>query len=303
MQVNQQLTPPRRQAGDKSKSTMATRVVISLVMAGAMIGFLAWGEIPLLVLAALTAAIGVREFLHVAKVPGFTIMGILASEILIGFAFIGYYAPGSVPMPPGYLAGIGTVALMVGLLAMLVIQVSVQRPHFTLADLGIMIFGILYVGGILSLAFPLMGMTRDAYPEHHYMSRIGLLLPLWAASGSDSFAYLTGSLFGRHSIFPHLSPRKTLEGLIGGFVIGLAGMTGIGIYMGFPWYHAAILGILACIAAPLGDLAESAIKREFAAKDAGTLLGPLGGVLDRIDSLLFTLPVVYFYLFLFRPFP
>jgi len=282
---------------------MAARIAISLAMAGALIGLLVWGEIPLLILAAIVSGIGVREFFHVAKVPGFTIMGVLSVEALVLFSFIGYRSPGAVPVPPGYLAGPGAVALIVGLLAMLLIQLAANRPHFDLADLGIMVFGILYIGGIISLAFPLMGMFRDAYPGKEYMARVGLLLPLWAASGSDSFAYLTGSFFGRHPLFPKLSPKKTWEGLIGGFVFGLAGIIGIGTYMGFQWYHSVILGMLACCAAPVGDLAVSAIKREFNAKDTGKLFGPIGGVLDRIDSLLFTLPVTYFYLLLLKPFP
>jgi phosphatidate cytidylyltransferase len=288
--------------GGKSKSEMVSRTVLGLAMALLLIGVLIWGEIPLLLFVALVAGIGIREFFHVARVPGFTIMGVVSVEVLISFSFIGYHWPQSVHTPAGYMSGLGTTALIVGLLAMLLIQVAVRRPHFNLADLGIMVFGICYVGGILSLAFPLMALVRDAYPNSLYLPRLGLLLPIWAASGSDTFAYFTGSLFGRRPFFPELSPRKTWEGLIGGFVLATFGMAAICVYMGFHWCHAVALAALACAAAPLGDLAESAIKREFAAKDAGSILGPMGGVMDRIDSLLFTLPVVYFYLLIAKPF-
>ncbi len=218
--------------------------------------------------------VGVWEFFRIAKVPGFTIIGVLSSEVLVLFSFIGYRSPGMVPMPPGYIAGLGAIALIVGLLATLLIQIAVNRPHFDLSDLGIIVFGILYIGGIISLVFPMMRIFLDAYPDKLYMARVGLLLPLWAASGSDSFAYLTGSFIGRHPLSPKLSPKKTWEGLVGGFIFGFLGIIGIGLYMEFQWYHMVILGILSCSVAPVGDLAVSAIKREFNVKDTGKQFGP-----------------------------
>ena len=115
-----------------------------------------------------------------------------------------------------------------------------------------------------------------------------LLFCTWA---SDTFAYFAGRAFGKRKIVPSISPNKTLEGFIGGFIGCI--ITGI-IYASIsniPVYFGAYVGIICGVLAPLGDLFESKLKRLCNVKDSGTLLPGHGGVLDRFDSLLFTAPV------------
>jgi phosphatidate cytidylyltransferase len=112
----------------------------------------------------------------------------------------------------------------------------------------------------------------------------------------DAAAYFVGRAFGRHKWWPRLSPRKTWEGLIGGCVAGIIAAPLLGIW----WLHLSpwrglLLGLLAVVAAPLGDLSVSLFKRMAQAKDSGNLIPGHGGMLDRLDSLLFMFPVVTFF--------
>jgi phosphatidate cytidylyltransferase len=132
-------------------------------------------------------------------------------------------------------------------------------------------------------------------------SLTGLYL-LLAVKGADSGAYLIGSRFGKHKLFPRVSPKKSWEGLIGGIVcasvIGALwwiisdGRIGA---ISAPFLHALLLGFILPIVGTLGDLVESIFKRAVDVKDSGELAHGLGGMLDMIDSLLFTAPFMYMY--------
>lgn len=120
---------------------------------------------------------------------------------------------------------------------------------------------------------------------------------LWA---SDSFAYLTGRLIGKHKLFPNLSPKKTIEGLAGGIIGTLGVAWAISIY----WHNLSLLQwlVLAAVVAvfgTIGDLFQSALKRAAGVKDSGNLIPGHGGILDRLDSFLFAVPAAYFYLYFF----
>lgn len=121
-----------------------------------------------------------------------------------------------------------------------------------------------------------------------------VLMTLLGVWGFDAAAFFTGRYFGRHKLAPKISPSKTWEGVVGGMVLSIAaGLLLTVIPLGVPWYLAIVLGILVGIAAVLGDLAESLIKRQTHVKDSGHIMPGHGGMLDRIDSLLFAVIVVY----------
>ena len=123
-----------------------------------------------------------------------------------------------------------------------------------------------------------------------------LLMVLLGVWGFDAAAFFTGRAFGRHKLAPRISPGKTWEGVFGGFVLSIvAGLLLTVQPLGVPWYLAIVLGILVGIAAVLGDLAESLIKRQTHVKDSGQFMPGHGGLLDRVDSLLFAVIVVYFF--------
>ncbi|MBI4027199.1 MAG: phosphatidate cytidylyltransferase [Verrucomicrobia bacterium] len=123
----------------------------------------------------------------------------------------------------------------------------------------------------------------------------------------DSGAYATGRLFGRHKMMPHISPNKTWEGLLGGLVVAMIASVTAFKYLeprisavGFGYADALALGLLLGLMSVLGDLSESLLKRQTSVKDSGEMLPGIGGALDLIDSLLFTAPVLYAYLILFK---
>ncbi len=118
---------------------------------------------------------------------------------------------------------------------------------------------------------------------------------------SDMGAYLTGSLIGKHPLVPHIGPKKTWEGFFGALVFSVTGSyVMLGLMPNKLWlinnWHGAVLGLLLGFAAIIGDLAESIIKRSCGVKDSGKMLPGIGGALDLIDSLLFTAPLLFFYM-------
>jgi phosphatidate cytidylyltransferase len=114
-------------------------------------------------------------------------------------------------------------------------------------------------------------------------------------SCNDTFAYFSGLLFGKHPLAPSISPKKTWEGFIGSIFFTTIGATLVFYYLlDDPWWLGALIGVMGVITATSGDLIESAIKRDLHIKDMGAMLPGHGGVLDRVDSLLFTGPSVWF---------
>jgi phosphatidate cytidylyltransferase len=154
-------------------------------------------------------------------------------------------------------------------------------------SIGVTLLGILWIGIPLVHAV----LLRDL-PNHGAALLIDVLVGTFA---TDTGAYATGRAFGSHKITPGLSPNKTLEGLIGGFLIGTMAFWFAGLYQ--DWLSGAdalIIGAAVAAVAPIGDLFESMLKRDLGRKDTGTLFGPHGGILDRLDAVFFTVVVGYY---------
>ncbi|MCA9974093.1 MAG: phosphatidate cytidylyltransferase, partial [Anaerolineales bacterium] len=123
------------------------------------------------------------------------------------------------------------------------------------------------------------------------------MLSTWIA---DSGAYLVGKfiagkiLLGRHQLSPRLSPNKTIEGYIGGIVLGTLLTIAIANYLGLPLIPALVLGLIVSVVSPAGDLGISLLKREAGVKDSGRIFGEHGGALDRIDSLVWSVTFAYY---------
>ena len=114
-------------------------------------------------------------------------------------------------------------------------------------------------------------------------------------SCNDTFAYFAGVLFGKHKMAPNISPKKSWEGLIGGLIASLIGGALVFHYaFETAWYVGSAIGVMTVVTATCGDLIESAIKRDLAIKDMSNLLPGHGGIMDRLDSALFTAPAVWF---------
>jgi len=123
---------------------------------------------------------------------------------------------------------------------------------------------------------------------------ISILSIIWV---NDSFAFLVGKNFGKHKLFPSVSPKKTVEGLLGGLVFSLLAGLFISKYQtDFSLINWLIIALIVSILGTVGDLVESKFKRQADIKDSGTIMPGHGGVLDRLDSLLFAAPFVYLYI-------
>ena len=119
------------------------------------------------------------------------------------------------------------------------------------------------------------------------------LIGTWA---SDTFAYFTGTAFGKHKLCPDISPKKSVEGFAGGIAGTMLSVAGPGVFFNFDVLMMAILGLFICLVATLGDLVESIMKRYTGIKDSGNIIPGHGGVWDRFDSVMFTVPFVYYFM-------
>ena len=178
------------------------------------------------------------------------------------------------------------LATLVGIISVpLLSRTSLEQ---SLRDGAMTLFGVLYLG----LTLGTLSMTR-LLPQGESLIFF-LLLVTWA---SDTGAYYVGTLYGRHRLAPTISPKKTVEGLVGGLIGAI-----IAAYAARWWFLPELSGLDCLVLATLltftglwGDLAESAMKRSVGVKDSGGILPGHGGMLDRLDSLLFTAPVFYYY--------
>jgi phosphatidate cytidylyltransferase len=154
-------------------------------------------------------------------------------------------------------------------------------------SMGVTVLGAVWIG--LPLVHAVL--LRDL-PDHGAALLIDVLVGTFA---TDTAAYATGRMFGSHRITPDLSPNKTIEGLVGGFLIGTMAFWFAGLYQ--DWLSGAdalIIGAAVAAIAPIGDLFASMVKRDLGAKDTGKLFGPHGGLLDRLDAVFFTIVVGYY---------
>lgn len=164
-----------------------------------------------------------------------------------------------------------------------------KRSEGWLVGWALTLAGALYVGGLGGYFILLR-----ALPDGMIWSTVAILTA-WAA---DTGAYVAGTNFGRHKFFPEISPKKTWEGAIGGWIAATLVALAFGALLGLlnPIAN-LIFGFGIGIAATFGDLAESLLKRQMGSKDSGTIMPGHGGMLDRLDSLLFTAVFAYYYLF------
>lgn len=249
-----------------------------------VIFFIVWSGGWLLAAAlAVLAILGWREFAALSRAAGYALPEILGGVLVLLFLFI------------AYLESSGTVAGMFGFLPaagllLAAMALVIDYPKRGPAETALTLWGPIYIGGLLSYWILLRGLNGGFY----WIT--GALLLTWAY---DSGAYFTGRKWGRHRPWPRLSPNKTLEGVAGGLfastVVFLLA-TRIFICTGGPTIGlgaAALLGLAGGAVAQLGDLLESAIKRQAGAKDSGSLIPGHGGILDRFDSLLLVMPLMY----------
>jgi phosphatidate cytidylyltransferase len=282
----------------RSQRSLALRVASSLLFVPLLLLLARAGGIAWLGFVALQTVLGLEEFYRMARGKGLEPvrwLGLLAALAVLGLAYR--------PQTPNT-ALFATAALLV-LLALALRRAG--RP-LVLESAAVTAFGVLYVGWLSAHLVLLRELPWRAGLA--YADGAGLVLFTFLVTWScDTGAYLTGRLVGRTPLWSAISPRKTLEGAVGGFAFaviaslaaaatflrpaGVAGEPGAPL---LPVAHALAVGALVGVCGQVGDLVESLFKRDAASGDSSALIPGHGGILDRFDSLYFAAPIVYHYL-------
>nr|WP_304151412.1 phosphatidate cytidylyltransferase [Mitsuokella multacida] len=192
-----------------------------------------------------------------------------------------------------------SMAVTTGIVLIVLLESVLLHGRVSFVDACTSVAGILYLG----LPFAHMVMLRGLYPETMLATSLGsfefgcamiwvMFIGTWA---SDTFAYFVGSAIGSHKLCPTISPNKTVEGFLGSVVGTTAAVAGLGVFFSLPVAEMAGLGFCISLLATLGDLVESVAKRYTGIKDSGNIIPGHGGVWDRFDSVLFTAPLVYYF--------
>jgi phosphatidate cytidylyltransferase len=196
---------------------------------------------------------------------------------------------------PQHFAAIITAAVLLSFF-----RLVFRQPRASISDIGATMMAIFYLAYLPAHFILLRDMGYHLTSNPFQQSGLGyLFFTILVISASDIAAYYSGKRFGKHLLYPEISPKKTREGALGGLLGGLAVGLIFAALIGFPWEHALILGTLLVIVGQLGDLSESLLKRDAGIKDSGTMLPGHGGVLDRMDSYIFSGAVSYYYIYWF----
>lgn len=291
---------------------MKTRVISGLIMVP-LLAVVVIGGYPLMVAAFLVGLMGVREFYS-----GFEAMGIRPSRKTAYVALVALYAVNLLSKTEmmGYFSYVlmkkETLVMLwffgaVLLSLLYLFKINERKLEDGLATLT----GIFYViffsyhvvlidqlpYGYASAGFDLSG--RGATGELPFDYSMFIWLVFITAFGTDIMAYFSGYFFGKHKLCPVISPKKTIEGAVGG-TLGSMILCGVFGYFFMPDFliHCLIIGLLGAVVSQFGDLTASIFKRKMGIKDYGNLIPGHGGIMDRFDSVLFTAPLVYYYVML-----
>lgn len=265
-----------------------TRTLTGIVFLITVIGSILLDPLAFLLVFAVFNFLGLKEFLKLANLSStVTTLG-KPSEYYI-FGILIYLIIG--------LSGLGYIDVRYSSIIFLIfsIQIAIElfrKENPSWKNIAIMLTGYIYI----SIPFGLMSSLFyfGAVPEPRIGILIGMFVLVWT---SDIFAYIAGSMFGKHKLMERISPKKTWEGSIGGLVFAIGAAYILSIFVDqlnlTEWM---ILTLIIVVSGTLGDLAESLLKRNAGVKDSGTIFPGHGGVLDRFDAVIFATPMVFIFI-------
>jgi len=270
-------------AAESRALTFARRVATSTVLIGGIAAVLFRGNVFVFsVVVTVFSGLALYEFLTLlrndAGIPVSMVAGMLMGVAIPIVVYLEY----------GYTQSGEILFLVFGCLFLFVLQFF-RSTKQSLIGIALTLFGILYVTWFLSFLIKI----RFLYGGVAWVAYL-----IAVTKAADIGAYCVGTLVGRHPLIPHISPKKSVEGLFGGFAFSVLASLAIRPHLPivFSIPHAVILGFFIAMLGQIGDLSESLMKRFCNAKDSGGLLPGMGGVMDAVDSVLFTAPIFYFHL-------
>lgn len=259
---------------------MKQRILTAIIAAAIFVPIVIVGRLPFLLLIYAMATIGLFELLRMKNLHRLSFVSVL-SYLLLWIVLLP--EKNTEFLTNNSYDKIQIV--LIGALLLLLFTV-VSKNHFTFDDAGFLLLAIVYVG----MGFYYMYVTREINLTYIFFA----LFTIWA---TDSGAYFVGRSIGKRKLWPEISPNKTIGGFFGGIVFGV--IVGILFYFFTPLEASLLkiilMSVLISIFGQLGDLVQSAYKRHYGVKDAGKLLPGHGGILDRMDSLLFILPILHLF--------
>ena len=255
---------------------LLTRVLSALILTPIVIGVIWIGGWPFYILLTLAFCVAASEFIQLMRRSNFRPSLFFSITLILILSLNTLYPQTNLLQP--------AVAFI--LISSLTWQLTHRQGTHTV-DWALALIGGLYLG----TASAHLILTRQLPQGERWLLLI--LTGTWLA---DTGAFFIGSICGRHKMTPSLSPKKSWEGLIGGAIFGMALNPIVAAAFGLPAIHGAALGLIGALIGTLGDLSISMIKRQVGAKDSGNLIPGHGGVLDRLDSMMFTVIVGYYYI-------
>jgi phosphatidate cytidylyltransferase len=279
------------------------KTIIGLALASFAFALLLIGPKAMAIWLLLATFYGLREYYEIQRAKGIHALpwlGIPAGCFFIVLALLAIYVKWEIFGPQNFALMVTFIVL--GTLVYQFYFAAKGMKPISSADVAVTLFGSLYVGGLLSYILLIWHIGMQYFPGDPVKTNLCVFMPFWAAYGSDGAAFLVGSKFGKHKMFPRVSPNKSVEGSLGAMVFCVTGIVIVGRALGYSFPALLGIGILAGAAAQMGDYCESVFKREHEVKDSGSTFGSShGGFLDKMDSIVFALPVVYYFLYWFRP--
>lgn len=269
---------------------MRQRAISAAILVPVLLAVLAVGGIALAVAVAAITVLAARETFGLLRAAGWPTLPLLGSALSLTIIADAAF--------PEVLEGSGLLLAAIGIVLVAVASFARPDPRDGLTSWMGTVFGALYVsllGFVVRLGNDAPSLPVDAALSWLGPERGWILLLMLAVWSYDTGAFLVGRRFGTTKFLTHISPTKSIQGLVGGVLATtvVVGLMLVG--LGQQPIHALVLGPLAALAAQAGDFAESMLKRAAGAKDSGTLIPGHGGMLDRVDSFLFAAPVVSLY--------
>jgi phosphatidate cytidylyltransferase len=260
---------------------MKQRIITGVIGAIVFISMVILGGWFFSIFISIVASVAMIELLKMKKIAPLSLMGIVSLGsmwlLLVPTSWFDQVIPITYTK----------VETFIFVILVLLMFTVLTKNSFTFDEVGFVILSSVYVG----FGFHFLIVTRDIADVGMYLVFFVLFL-IWT---TDSGAYFAGRAFGKHKLWPDISPKKTIEGSIGGIVAAL--IVGSIFYMVvpiFPNYITALfIMLIASTFGQLGDLVESALKRHYAVKDSGNVLPGHGGILDRFDSLIYVMPILH----------